>query len=142
MKKLILVFAAAILIGSTVSAQPVKKIPAAVKTAFKQKFPGAQNIKWGKENATEWEAEFISGGIKMSVNYSVDGKWLETESEIPVSQLPAHVSAVVAKNFPDKKVLEADKIERSGKVSLFEVVINTGTRKKEIIFDENGVIQK
>lgn len=142
MKKIILVLAAAMLIGSTVSAQPGKKLPAAVKTAFEQKFPGAQNVEWGKENASEWEAEFVSGRIKMSANYSVDGKWLETESVIPVSQLPAEVAAAVAKSFPGKKVLEADKIERVGKGSLFEVVINTGTKKKEIMLDENGVIQK
>lgn len=142
MKNLILVFAAAVIISLTACGQNAKNVPEKVKAAFETKFPGAQDVKWDKENSKEWEAEFISGGIKMSANYASDGAWLETESVIPASQLPAEVATAVSKKFPNKTVMEADKIERAGKGSLFEVVINTGTKKKEIVFDENGVIQK
>jgi len=35
-----------------------KDIPAPVKTAFNNKFPGATDIKWEKENKKELEANF------------------------------------------------------------------------------------
>jgi hypothetical protein len=46
MKNLILVFAAALFISVTACEQTPKDLPAKVKTAFDQKFPGAQKVKW------------------------------------------------------------------------------------------------
>ena len=78
----------------------------------------------------------------MSANFTTDGKWLETESTIPVNQIPATVSSSIAKLFPDSTVLEADRIERAEKNILYEIVLKTGTKKKELLFDEKGVLQK
>ncbi len=58
MKKSILVPAAATLISVTPFAQKATEVPVKVKTSFEQKFSGARKVKWGKENATEWEAAF------------------------------------------------------------------------------------
>jgi len=142
MKKLILVFVVATFISLNANPQHTKDVPAKVKAAFGMKFPGAQSVHWGKENANEYEAEFVMDGIKMSANYGVNGTWLETESNIPVSQLPAAAAATIAKQYPKSAVIEADKIERAGKGTLFEAVIETGAKKKEVLLNENGVIQK
>jgi hypothetical protein len=45
-----------------------KAIPAAVKTAFFQKFPTAKKVNWDLESATEWEAEFKQGGKEYAAN--------------------------------------------------------------------------
>ncbi len=142
MKTLFLAFAATTMIWVDAPAQSVKNPPVRTKTAFEQKFPGALQVKWGKENSSEYEAEFVLGTTKMSANFTTDGKWLETESTIPVNQIPATVSSSIAKLFPDSTVLEADRIERAEKNILYEIVLKTGTKKKELLFDEKGVLQK
>ncbi len=57
-------------------------VPIAVKEAFAKKFPAATNIKWGKENTSEYEAEFKLNGRSASANFLTDGSWVETDMEI------------------------------------------------------------
>ena len=128
--------------GLTISCAFAINPPAAVQKAFAQKFAKATEIKWGKENSNEYEADFVLEGINMSANFATDGTWLETETTIPVSQLPAGVTAAIAKQYPNSTVIEADKIESAGKVTLYETEIKTGTKKKEVVFDDKGVVQK
>ena len=83
-------------------------------------FPDAKNIKWGKENANDFEAEFKLDGKKVSANFSMKGAWLETETEFPVVDLPEAVVASINKKFGGWKIVGADKIELA--VRLPEVV--------------------
>lgn len=91
MKNFMLVIAAAAMISFNACGQNAKDVPAKVKAGFDQKFPGVQNVKWGKENANEWEAEFKMNAKEYSANFNADGSWLETEYEISASEIPARL---------------------------------------------------
>ena len=138
MKKIILIVCAIFLSYCSFAV----KLPATVQKAFESKFAVATEVKWGKENASEYEAEFVMEGVKISANFNADGTWLETESLIPVSKLPNEVQAEIAKLYADESIIEADRIERAGKESVYEIVVKMGMKKKEIIMDETGIIQK
>ena len=107
-----------------------KTDPSAVHEAFSKKFPGVSAVEWDKENAREWEAEFEQNGKQLSANFRTDGAWLETETEILVSELPASVQAALK----GKKVKEAARIERADGSTVFEAEV----RRKDWLFDASG----
>ncbi len=139
MKKSILVLISVVIFAANTFAVTV---PAAVQKAFDQKFPKATEVKWGKENATEYEANFKTNGVNASANFSDKGIWLETETEIPVAQLPAAVATAIKKQFPQSVITGADKIENSKNETHFEADLKTGSKTKEVLFNADGTIIK
>ena len=112
--------------------------PADVQKSFKEKFPHVYKVHWGKENATEWEAEFLKDGKKLSANFSTEGKWLETEQSIPVTGFPKPVREAIAKLYPDWKITEADRTETSKNGLIYEADLKSGIKKKSAAFKEDG----
>lgn len=141
MKNLILVIIAASFISLTACAQNEKDLPAKVKTSFNQKFPGAQKVKWGKENANEWEAEFIMNSKAYSANYNSAGDWMETEYEIGEKEIPAAVTKTLGKEFPGYKLVESE-LSETVKGKVYEFEIKTGNGKMEVAVDADGTLNK
>jgi hypothetical protein len=116
--------------------------PEIVLQAFKQKFPNAINIKWGKENKTEWEASFILDNVNFSANYTTSGDWLETEKDIPVTKLPNEVLIAIQKADKNCTIIGAAVIENSKSETTYEADIKSGLKKKEVFYKPDGTIIK
>lgn len=141
MKKLFLLFALVATFSFHACSQSSKEVPAAVKTAFSEKFPDASKIKWSMESKTEWEAEFKMNGKEYSANYAVDGTWMETEYEIAESEIPAAVKATLANEFKAYKVEESELSESAdGKVYEFE--LTKGKEEMEVVIGTDGTVLK
>lgn len=136
-----LLIAAAAMISFTACGQNAKDVPVKVKTGFDQKFPGAQKVKWGKENASEWEAEFTINGKAYSANYNLDGTWLETEYSVAMSEVPAAVTKTLAKEAPGYKLIGSD-ISETIKGKVYEFDIKIGNVKKEVAINADGTLVK
>lgn len=136
-----LVIAAAAMISMNACGQNAKDVPVNVKSAFAQKFPGVQNVKWGKENASEWEAEFKMNTKEYSANFNSDGTWLETEYEIAPNEIPAAVTNTLGKEFPGYKLVESE-ISETAKGKVYEFEIKTGTTKTEVALLADGTLVK
>lgn len=67
-----------------------------------------------------------------------DGKLIEVETEIFDSELPKPVAESLYKKFPNIKISEASKIERSDNCIVYEVELKIGGNKIDILFDEKG----
>ena len=119
-----------------------KDLPAAVKAAFTNKFPGASDVKWGKENAKEYEAEFKLNNTSVSANFKNDGSWTETETTIPSSELPAAVTKVVNTKYPGAVYGRTEKIDKPGGKILYEVNITVNGKKKELELNPDGSTAK
>ncbi len=111
--------------------------PSAVASAFKQKFPTAIKISWGKENAHEYEADFTENGVKYSANFSEAGKWMETETTIDFNSVPAKVKVAFNTQHKGAKPNEAAKIERANGV-IYEIEIKEGKKRKDCLYNEDG----
>lgn len=112
-----------------VSAQ--KTPPAAVSKAFAEKFKSAEKVKWDMEDAKEWEAEFRMNGKETSASYDLAGKWLETEMEVKVFELPAAVKASLDKEYAGAKIRECSTID-SPNFSGYEMDVKFKGKKYEV----------
>lgn len=139
MKNIILVIAVVAFMSVTACAQNAKNLPVKVKTSFNQKFPGAQKIKWGKENATEWEAEFTLNNREYSANFNSDGNWVETEYLISEKEIPAAVSATLSHKYPGYKIKTAE-ITETAKGNVFAFEMLKGKTKTDATVNADGTL--
>jgi hypothetical protein len=134
----------AILLAILSTASAGVQTPEAVTKAFAAKFPKAEKVKWSAEHS-EFEAEFVLNGIKMSAHFSNSGNWTETETDIAISELPKPAADYVAKNHPKAKITETARIERPGTgmdVVLYEAEIKENGKETDLILTRNGVLVK
>lgn len=132
MKKILtaLVFLFAITFGYAQKLD-AKKVPQAVKDAFKKAHPGS-TVSWEREDAN-YEANFTEGGKTMSCVINKQGTILETESPIKASELPSAATTYMSQHFKGKKWKEVAKIVKANGEVNYEV--NAGT---DVLFDANG----
>lgn len=140
MKTLIIALHIAALMSIAACAQKIAevKVPTEVTSAFKAKFPDAANAKWELENTNEYEANFKLNGEEVSANFDNSGKWLETETEIKVSDLPAAVQTALSTEFSGFKVEEASKVESAENGSGFEAEVEKGEETFDVLFSADG----
>ena len=134
MKKLFFVmFTAGIAVFSACGQKlPESQVPAATKTAFEKKYPGIK-ASWDKEGAN-YEVNFKQEGKDMSMVIDMNGTIVETETDIPVTDLPKVVQDYVKEHYPGAKIKEAAKIVKANGDINYEAEVN----HKDVVFDVNG----
>ncbi|MBK5214405.1 MAG: PepSY-like domain-containing protein [Flavobacteriaceae bacterium] len=118
-----------------------EKVPQRVKDAFTKKFPTAKSVKWDKESANEWEAEFKMNKTDYSANFSEDGTWKETEHGIAEKDLPAVVKKALSDGFPGFKTEEMEMSETASG-TVYEFAIEKGDTEMEVAIDPSGKVTK
>lgn len=103
-----------ILIFSPAPAQvlPPQEVPDAVKQGFRAKFPAVKQAEWKLKSDKNYEAEFSLKGTESAAKFDSAGKWLETESAIPASKVPAAVRTAADRQFRGYKVIERQSVQR------------------------------
>lgn len=117
------------------------QVPKKVTAAFMAKFPTAKHVEWGKESATEYEAEFKMNGTEMTASFDANGKWMETETEISEKDLPKIVKESIAKDFPGCDIKETAKILKTDGTT-FEAELEKGETTLDAIYSQDGKLIK
>lgn len=141
MKNIFIVLTVAIIAGLSAKCQSTK-VPEVVKKAFAAKYPNATNVKWGKEDATEYEAEFKLNAVAVAANFKADGSWIVTETEMPIADLPAAVSAAIATLHPGAVITLVEKMEKPGAIFLYEVAFKVNRKKNTLDLNAEGIVVK
>lgn len=139
MKSLITIFAIMALLSLNVTAKTGNAVPNEVKKSLSQKYPKATEIKWEKETAKEWEAEFKLDGKEYSANFDTKGKWIETEHEIDYKDVASAVKKTLKKDFADYKILETQ-VTKSAKGKAYEFELCNCKEIIEVNIDINGKV--
>lgn len=138
MKRLMLLFVWLALVVFVNAQKPKDETPAAAKTAFAAKYPGAQKVKWSVEKPGEFEVEFVLNKVESSALFDGSGKFLESEVEIKAAELPQGIKATLAKDFNGFKLDEIEKSTDEKGAVTFEMEANKGKEKLVLSFDTVG----
>jgi hypothetical protein len=112
--------------------------PAAVKTAFKQNFPGISKVKWEKESKAGYEASFMQGDQHASASFTPAGAWIETEMGIAVSLTPTGVSENFFRKFPGSKIVQVYRIDSAKDPTYYEIEYILKGKTGEAKFSAEG----
>jgi putative PepSY-like beta-lactamase-inhibitor len=108
------------------------QVPAAVKQTFEKNYPGIKGT-WDKED-NNYEVSFKKDSKDMSIVIDESGTIVETETDIPVSDLPTTVQEYVKQHYQGKVVKEASTITKGNGEVNYEAEVDD----KDVIFDANG----
>jgi hypothetical protein len=86
------------------------KVPALIKQAFRTKFPDVKNVEW-KIKSKKYEAEFVLKGVETAIKFDANGKWLETETQIPLSEVTKAVLNALGTKFKNYKIVETQTLQ-------------------------------
>ena len=116
-------------------------IPDVVLQNFQAKYPHANAVKWEKEGGI-FNVEFILDGQEYEAEFDKTGKWLETEKEINISDLPQAIQKVLNTRYSGYEIEEAEYVDTAEYGIIYEVVIAKGDKEIEIYFDPDAMILK
>lgn len=142
MKHIIFVLCIVALMSNAACAQKIAadKVPASVTSAFKAKFPTAKKASWEIENKTDFEVNFKLNGEEVSANFSPNGEWIETETELEVSALPAAIQLILKNDFAGFEIEEVSKVESAKNGSIYMVEVEKGEEKFDVSFSLDGKV--
>lgn len=142
MRHATLVLMAVVLAGAVIVGQnlPASKVPAVVRQAFHEKFPGVTKVAWKLKSPT-YDAEFLVNKAEVTVKFDADGKWQETESAIPRAKVPAAVNETMAKQFGGYKVIETQDMQRVDDARVrYEIHLENAKEILKVMFYDDGTI--
>ena len=134
--------------GAQDKVKDLDKIPKAVMTALKSKFPNPEITKWTKEKEGDdvvYDIEFTQKGRKCEADIKENGTIVNYEKEIAAKDLPAAVIKTVETRYPKAKLMEVMEItEVKGKAERlegYEIVLRTAAGKEaEITVAPDGKV--
>jgi hypothetical protein len=122
----------------------IRKIPAEVTEAFKEKYPNASQVEW-KDKLTNFVAVFLQEGIQYEARFNKKGEWKDTENAIDTDELPEAVN----EGYGKSKYADDWKIEAAYKIVLPNEKVNyrvlarkSDLQKKNILFNSDGRLLK
>lgn len=108
------------------------QVPMGVKKTFEKNYPRAK-ASWDGEGA-KYEANFKQDGKRMSTVIDKNGTIVETETNIPVTDLPKEIQVYMEKHYAGAKIEEAARIVKANGDINYEVEVH----HKDIVFDATG----
>ncbi|HUR10260.1 MAG TPA: PepSY-like domain-containing protein [Flavitalea sp.] len=121
----------------------LRKIPAEVTEAFKDKYAMANDLEW-RDKLRGFQASFELNGQKHLANFTNDGIWESTETEIDVDDLPSVVKDSYEKSkYSEWEIGIVQKIEMPEEKIQYRVqAVKSDIRKKNLYFSTEGRLLK
>ena len=112
--------------------------PAVVKSAFEIKYPGEKHSKWEIDSNGNYETHFKVNGIKYRADFSPNGQWIETETNIKKKDLPEPVKEAIKKNYGNEDIAEIEKVDSATKGLFYDVEFKQKGKNKDVEYNASG----
>ena len=144
MKKLlalVIIISGAAFLNSSIA--QLRKVPAEVTEAFKEKYPDTKNAEW-KDKLSSFQVNYEMDGINYIAKFSSKGEWLQTEKQIEEDALPASVKEGFEKSkFTSWELRGVTRVENKDNTIQYRLFVKkNGVEKKYLYFDESGKLVK
>ncbi|MBZ5500240.1 MAG: PepSY-like domain-containing protein [Acidobacteriia bacterium] len=117
------------------------KVPVPVKQALGAKFQNVKSVEWKISGDKNFEAEFTLKGVAITIKFDPAGKWLETETQIPSSDVPKAVLGVLAQKFRTYKIVETQNLQlHNDPQMIFEIHLDNGKEILKVLLHADGAI--
>jgi hypothetical protein len=122
--------------------QKIEKVipPDAVVSAFKEKMQGDINPEWNKKSNGNYVAVVDNSGMKQYIEFTAEGKWQNSSSEIAFENLTEAAQASIKAQFAEMQVAEVKKIEREGISAFYKVKLTKEKEIKTVYVNDAGFI--
>jgi len=145
MKKHVLILGLALMACTTGALAQQKTTPltppAPVDSAFQGKFSGT-SATWMKTPGGNFCATMDNGGQKEHVEFSPDGKWLSTKTELVASSLPDSAKNAIQTQFPGMEIAAVQKLEYENINPFYKVDLKQGDQSKSVMVNNGGFIEQ
>lgn len=114
-------------------------LPSTVQKAIKDHGRGTEPSEVGKESVeglTFYEAEFEGDGVESEIKLDEEGRIVEEERELSVSELPAAAMKSVQAEYPDAEIEEVELVTRT----YYEVELESDGKEVTLLVLENGFV--
>lgn len=119
---------------------PISKPPSPVTDAFARKYSEAKAVTWNLDGNGNYEAKFSLQQTKYRADFTPAGKWLETETNVPLKDVPPNIRSVIDEKYEIKLLEEIEFVDDYKKGRYYDVEFKVGMRKIDIEINEAGEI--
>jgi hypothetical protein len=123
-------------------AVPLDKLPKAVSTAVKKKFPKAELVSASKEDMDGkpvYEVAIKAEDTTIDVTVTPEGKIVMIEKTIDAKDLPKAVAKAVESKYPKATYKKVEEVTKGDEIEKYEFLLVTKDKKTlEVSFDPKG----
>jgi hypothetical protein len=119
---------------------PLDKVPKAVLTAVKKKFPEAKLQGAAKQTEDElvfYEVFIKHKGHEIYVVCEPEGKIVEIDREISVKDLPKPVSEALKKKYAKANIISVEEVTEDDEIT-YAVILKHNKKTLHLLFDPKG----
>ena len=117
------------------------ELPAPVQKAAQEQSKGATIKGYSKDvenGQLEYEVEMIVDGHSKDVSMAADGRVLEVEEQVALSDLPASVQQALKSKAHGREITKVESITKAGRLVAYEAQLKGAGRPREIQVGPDG----
>jgi hypothetical protein len=104
---------------------------------FKKMYPNPSEVKWVRADDGNFDVFFKDQGKVCKVSFTIDGKWIETQTIASETEVPEIAFTYIKKNFKASEIKGIIFVKSSG-ADMFNIVILAKGKEINLYFDLEG----